>query len=690
MGTYSVTVDSQSLKGSVRLLHWQPPALLAGSAPSRMLPIRDNLVPVSSIYRTQFYSDCLGVFQGGGCRAAAFAGAYEAAYRSGVRFSEVAGTSAGAIVAALVAAGAEPDYLLKELREFNFIELLETPKQPFFPSRLGRWATPLAQHFSGETATIVCAALSGGLHSSAKIAEWIETRLQALLRLNKGPVQFGDLVLPLYVVASDLTTMKARVWSTTETPTLSVAHAVRASCSIPLYFQPVEEGSTLLVDGGLVSNLPLFVFASRSNFDQPPGRRTLSFALEADQSTDRPRDAKTYLRKLIGLTIDGGTDVQLRFQPDMAKITIPTGTIQATDFESMDATKVETLIENGRVATNSFLRHELLGTRSGTLQSKSIFDEHQAFQRLTDQLTAVRKQAIISFSDTKWFWDLFPTVFYWLRQGVQVHCFTLPLNQSLVDSAKEMQRRHLMTQMGVLLYERGDVPFRGFMIDNGTDATSSALVFAADRFDYEPIAQHYEARTDATVLAALYDKLRPILNPSPPTVSPLLMEAAPEQELVGLLKNNVRQYRNAKVQVTVEVVDVSKVLLISRYVRAFRYQQISTLVDALGQNKLDLFQPARIRLADGGFSIVTPPVYEAVDDQYVAIEGNTRSLYCLNNNIAAIKALVVRGTNEPLPGRPIPLRQVRITGWRHRPEERIEGFNRDLFRDIERAVRPLA
>ena len=65
----------------------------------------------SAIYRTRFYSDCIGVFQGGGCRAAAFAGAYDAAFKLGVRFSEVAGTSAGAIVAALLAAGADAAYL---------------------------------------------------------------------------------------------------------------------------------------------------------------------------------------------------------------------------------------------------------------------------------------------------------------------------------------------------------------------------------------------------------------------------------------------------------------------------------------------------------------------------------------------------------------------------------------------------
>src|SRR5512144_2036470 len=90
-----------------------------------------------AIYRTRFYTDCSGVFEGGGCRASAYAGAYSSAYEHGVRFSEVAGTSAGAIVAALIAAGAEPEFLLNELRELDFRDFLYAPKRPVFSSHLG-------------------------------------------------------------------------------------------------------------------------------------------------------------------------------------------------------------------------------------------------------------------------------------------------------------------------------------------------------------------------------------------------------------------------------------------------------------------------------------------------------------------------------------------------------------------------
>jgi len=86
----------------------------------------------AKIQRTSFYSDCLGVFQGGGCRAAAFAGAFAEGYKIGVRFSEVAGTSAGSIIAALIAAGVDADALVERVRKLDFRSMLVPTSRPLF------------------------------------------------------------------------------------------------------------------------------------------------------------------------------------------------------------------------------------------------------------------------------------------------------------------------------------------------------------------------------------------------------------------------------------------------------------------------------------------------------------------------------------------------------------------------------
>ena len=78
--------------------------------------------------QTKFFQACRGVFEGGGCRGAGHVGAYEAAIRCGVNLSEVAGTSAGSIVAALIGAGASPEFLLRTCAYLKFSELLAEPR----------------------------------------------------------------------------------------------------------------------------------------------------------------------------------------------------------------------------------------------------------------------------------------------------------------------------------------------------------------------------------------------------------------------------------------------------------------------------------------------------------------------------------------------------------------------------------
>ena len=60
---------------------------------------------------TKVFDNCLAVFQGGGCKAITYIGAYEEAKKRGVIFNELAGASAGAVIAALIAAGATPEKL---------------------------------------------------------------------------------------------------------------------------------------------------------------------------------------------------------------------------------------------------------------------------------------------------------------------------------------------------------------------------------------------------------------------------------------------------------------------------------------------------------------------------------------------------------------------------------------------------
>jgi len=642
----------------------------------------------SPIYKTRFYSDCIGVFQGGGCRAAAFAGAYDAAFKLGVRFSEVAGTSAGSIVAALLAAGAEPAFLLDRLEKMNFAQLLAKPTRSTFATSSTLFAAVSKVTCEGKLLhSIADVVRLGGLYSSAQIEIWVESCLKELTTRKNGPVLFSDLVMPLHVVAGDLSTMKPRIWSSRTTPDQSVAHAVRASCNIPIFFQPVEEGSALLVDGGLVSNIPHFLFSGEAAEKNKSHKRVLLFMLEANEERGRADDLRELGLQLVSLAIDGATDVQLTFTPDVARIVIPTGKIRATDFKAMDSTKVSTLIENGREAATAFISGELLNTHGSSQVTNTISDEHEAYLAVCEQLYTTRSFVRISMPNTKWFWELFPTILQWRSTNIRIEAFAPPISAVSPEGAKEIQRRNIMVGMGVELNEVANLPFHGILFDPAE--SSGALVFPEARSDYEPAARFYSGPIDQSVLVALRERL-PI--PKPLAASALhvpRLQAADKDLLIARLRANVHVYREPGVTIDIEEISLSQVLLISGLVRAFRYKQIGSLVDHFREQRLELFAPAQVPLNNREFSLVTPPVVEETNSHFVALEGNARLLYCLNNDIQRVKVVVVRGVKAELPGRPVPLKQVRITTIKHPPGERIRSFNHGLFRDIERAVRPL-
>ncbi|MBC7983985.1 MAG: patatin-like phospholipase family protein, partial [Candidatus Obscuribacterales bacterium] len=231
--------------------------------------------------QTKFFQACRGVFEGGGCRGAGHVGAYEAAIKCGINFSEVAGTSAGAMIAALVGAGANPEFLHDKCAHLKFSDLLSRPKRRIGTFWLGRIAS---YFFRGEKRLFGKILHDGSAYSSEKLQEWVDDRLAELLPHAQRPIKFKDLILPTWVVATDLSGRRPKIWSKEGTPDESVALAVRCSCSIPLFFEPVELGNDFYVDGGMLSNLPSFVFADRKTNPLALGGRILAFQLAANES----------------------------------------------------------------------------------------------------------------------------------------------------------------------------------------------------------------------------------------------------------------------------------------------------------------------------------------------------------------------------------------------------------------------
>ncbi len=190
------------------------------------------------------------VLSGGGARGLAHIGVLRVLERERIPVQAVAGTSMGAIVGGLYAAGLSPEELQRELEGLDWAEV--------FANRVDR---PHLSQRRKEEDYAFSGAVELGLRDGELRAPQgtVSTRvLEVLLRRLTLPVRhvsrFDALPIPYRAVATDMESGEALVLQEGD-----LAHAMRASMSVPGVFTPIEWGERLLGDGGLVNNLPVDV-----------------------------------------------------------------------------------------------------------------------------------------------------------------------------------------------------------------------------------------------------------------------------------------------------------------------------------------------------------------------------------------------------------------------------------------------
>jgi len=131
-----------------------------------------------------------------------------------------------------------------------------------------------------------------------------------------------------------------------------ISKAVRASISIPFFYEPVTLKGDYLVDGGVLSNFPIDCFSD----DSVP---TIGIKLSAKPgATDKPHKITgpvTYATAILKTLLSTQDQIHLN-NPKAIKQTIlvDTGTIMATDF-NLSALEQNALYEAGRRAATKFL-----------------------------------------------------------------------------------------------------------------------------------------------------------------------------------------------------------------------------------------------------------------------------------------------------------------------------------------------
>lgn len=651
-----------------------------------MTPSDANVMP-----RTTHFRAIRAVFQGGGCRAAAHVGAYEAALACGVRISEVAGTSAGSIIAALIGAGASPEFVKRSVVDLNFKRFLTAPVDGEVEiGRFGILARTWPFRLFVQHCPIGRVLMYGGAYSSVQIEAWLNELLRQLLPSARSPVRFADLIVPTRIVATDLGTGQARVWSTDGTPDDSVAFAVRSSCSIPGFFQAVHMGGTRLVDGGLLSNLPAFVFASPKPAHSLGGR-ILAFSLEDSGNLPSHWGLREVATRLISTVIGGATALQCKVQPGVHVITIPTLGITATDFDSMTPDVANQLVAEGRARTIAFIRNESIELQQESAIASEAVDAEELYAEVVREAEQVGTELVVAEHGTAWFWKLFPTILAWRLAGARVYVLAETPHDSGDQLARERQRRSILLNLGVELATVDALPYRGFILRRSDDHGNAAFIISDSSGVHAPFGSMYVGSLHRAVIRVLYERLMDLVpsgaqkNSEPISLSPIAAD-----QLIARLKTGVRQYQPADVMIESATLQVRDLMMITRRVRAYKLRQIEILARIYGDCGLPLFAAASVQLPAGvEICTVTPPVIEQHGDKFVAIEGNTRLYYARERGLESIRCLLVRGVRAPLPGSPIDPKFALVSTYSLPPSERSSKFDYQHFRSIEGAARPL-
>ena len=311
-----------------------------------------------------------GVFQGGGVKGLAIGGALlEFAENESFavdRWVNVAGTSAGAIIAAYLAAG-RPATELAALLE----------RAPF--EKFQDWGPPGTKVIGGALNLL----RHRGLAKGRFFRDWFDEELDGMTFADVAADPSPDGQPPEYpyrlrMIAADVTHHRLLVLPDdlsryqlpgTSAPidpaTFRVADAVRMSLSIPYFFEPVvlEDASTgksaTIVDGGTLSNFPVWLFdTSRAD----PVRPTFGLRLVGGRSVGgglrmfaRMLGGPVALASDISQTQSGAWDERFTTRSTRVRTCpVDAGDVGTTDFELPDAGRAA-LIAGGRRAAKAFL-----------------------------------------------------------------------------------------------------------------------------------------------------------------------------------------------------------------------------------------------------------------------------------------------------------------------------------------------
>lgn len=286
------------------------------------------------------------VFSGGGVKAYAYLGVLESIHNHQLQLERVAGTSAGAIVSALVAAR----YSYQEIQQLiNELDVRLFMDPPLLTKYLPFMKWPLLY-------------FQMGIYKGDRLEEWLTEKLEAKNIRTFKDIEEGY----LKIIASDLTLGRLVVFPDDlmsfyglHPNQFPIAKAVRMSAGFPFFFMPKKlpgksKNKSIIVDGGLLSNFPLWIYGRKKQQLRPVLGVKLTEVTGEVNETQTITNAFGMFYALF-LTMKKAHDMRYISKAEENNILfIPVEDLAATDFNISEQKKSE-LSSVGKYKADEFL-----------------------------------------------------------------------------------------------------------------------------------------------------------------------------------------------------------------------------------------------------------------------------------------------------------------------------------------------
>jgi NTE family protein len=268
-------------------------------------------------------------FRGGGIKSTAYIGALKALDEKEIlkNTKNYCGTSSGAIMAMLLAL----EYSQEEIRDIVY-------NKSYSDFKDNEWLIP----------AIINIKRKGGWYNCKNLEKWLKQLIKA--KLGSVNAKFKELDKGLKVITFNETKQETVIFSNETHPDLEIWKAVRASISIPLYFEWIVLFGDRFVDGGIEKNYGIDVFDDKYEKDE-----TLGFFLQGE--VKKNHNKKGVIQRIKNyITFWHEKACEAHIEPSDAKrtVVIDTGDYSAVDFDIKNKDK-DILIKSGYNATKIFL-----------------------------------------------------------------------------------------------------------------------------------------------------------------------------------------------------------------------------------------------------------------------------------------------------------------------------------------------